>query len=88
MICGNNCHNKDHSLCLILLAVVSISAHDQCSHGEVRLVNGSVPSEGRVEVCVSRWNLSPPWGTVCDDYWGINDAKVICTQLNYTSDGK
>ena len=85
MMCGNNCNNKDHSLCSILLAVVSISAHDQCSHGEVRLVNGSVPSEGRVEVCVS---LDQHWGTVCDDYWGTNDAKVVCTQLNYTSNGE
>ena len=86
MICGNNCHNKDHSLCLMLLAAVSISAHDQCSHGEVRLVNGSVPSEGRVEVCVS--HDQHYWVTVCDDYWGTNDAKVVCTQLNYTSNGE
>ena len=25
----------------------------QCTHGDVRLVGGSVPNEGRVEVCVN-----------------------------------
>ena len=49
-----------------------------CTEGAVRLVNGSTPAEGRVEVC-----LNGVWGTVTDDAFSNTDAKVVCRQLNF-----
>ena len=45
----------------------------ECSHGDVRLVNGSNVLEGRVELCINN-----AWGTVCTDSISEDDVEVIC----------
>ena len=53
-----------------------------CTDGAVRLRNGYLFGEGRLEICVNN-----AWGTVCDDGWDNADASVVCRQLGYYPDG-
>ena len=45
----------------------------------VRLRNGPTSNQGRVELF-----LNGTWGTICDDYWGIEEANVICRMLGFS----
>ena len=49
-----------------------------CLNGEVRLVNGTTPYEGRVEIC-----YNGIWGSVCDSGWNDHDAAIVCLQLGF-----
>lgn len=49
-----------------------------CEEGAVRLD----PTYGLVELCKDR-----TWGRVCDEKWDINDARVVCSQLQFDPKG-
>lgn len=69
-----NCesHNDAGVICQETVVV------SNCTDGELRLVDGSGPHEGRVEVCVNQ-----VWGTICSIGWSNEDANVVCKQLGY-----
>lgn len=45
---------------------------------DIRLSGGGDPNVGQVQVFIFG-----RWGSVCSDYWDINDAQVACRQLGY-----
>merc|ERR1712121_939 len=49
------------------------------SQASIRLVGGSGPHEGRLEV-----NIDGQWGTVCDDFFETADAGVACRELGFS----
>ena len=65
--------------CYVALLTITVN----CTDGELRLRgSGTNPRRGTVEMC-----YEGQWGTVCDNLWGTNDAKVACRQLGFSSYG-
>ena len=76
--CNYSAYEKYSILLISSLHIISVNCSIVCSDGDLWLVNGSVPSEGRVEVCVDG-----QWGTVCGWRTTPLNAQVACRQLGY-----
>ena len=60
--------------------IIILSAEGSYRQGDLRLVGGAHNWEGRVEIF---WNRT--WGTISDNRWTDNDARVVCRQLQHAS---
>ena len=76
-------HSHSLTHLLTLTNTHTQTAPANCTNGEIRLVNGPSPNQGRVEMC---WNRA--WGTITDDGWSVVDAGVVCRELGYTTIGQ
>ena len=64
------------------MSFVAPDTTDNCTNGEIELMDGDTEYEGRVEVC-----YGGVWGSVCPSSWDSNDAKVVCRQLGLITIG-
>ena len=56
-----------------------------CQSGMIRITSspGVVNlSVGHIEVC-----MNSTWGSVCSEFWGNKDARVVCHQLGFSTYG-
>ena len=69
----------------LYIVTVILSTGVECEEGEVCLVGGVSNSSGRLEVCANGM-----WGRVCNalQYWGPDNARVVCRQLGVSKEGK
>lgn len=64
----------------ILLALLSEPCRER---GAVRLVGSANMTEGRLEICID-----DIWGSVCNDGFDVNAARVVCRQLGFQESGE
>ena len=74
---GIKCFSMLIQSCNVILLLQSLDSVN-CDEGSVRLINGTVEKEGRVEVCING-----VWGSVCDSSFSTTDGYVVCRQLGY-----
>lgn len=58
--------------------IIYITESISCSEGDIRLADGKIDQEGRIEVC-----SNGVWGTICDTHFDIADGHVVCSNLGY-----
>ena len=67
---------------MIIVSFEQYLDQGDCTEGDIRLMDGFIEQEGRVEVCVNG-----VWGSICGKGWDNTDAHVTCQQLGYPAIG-
>ena len=75
-------HKSIDIFSICLYTALDTTDEELCVDGDVKLVDGSNPLEGRVEICFNH-----AWGTICNNSFSISDATVVCRQLGYHFNG-
>lgn len=69
---------RDESFCIDLYVVSSaVFFFPLTDSRPIRLMNGTGRCSGRMEIY-----HDGQWGTICDDRWGMQEATVVCQELN------
>ena len=55
----------------------------ECDENSIRIVSGTQPWNGRLEVCLGGY-----WGAVCEDLFEDVDAAVACRNLGYPEESE
>ena len=90
--CHNNCNATTamcHPIpnifflksCLYFVIAVTVEMKN-CEDGDINLENGTIASRGQVVLC-----QEGRWMRVCNDRWGVNEARAVCSQLKYDPNG-
>ena len=69
-----------HTLYIVHFAIyhVDCNFNDTVSNN-IRLAGSTDAGSGRVEILIG-----DQWGTICDTFWGLADAEVVCRDLGYS----
>lgn len=54
---------------------ISLCVYIVCNDGELRIVGNE-----SLEVCINN-----TYGSICDDFWDVQDALVACRQLGFSN---
>ena len=65
------------------VSVIILHIQLACNDEDIRLVGGTSPNDGTVELC-----YEGVWRTACDANWDRNSTLVACRQLGLPTDSK